>query len=82
MAEHQSPLRSESGVGHVKQHHSVEGVGTGGHHNGPLGQTPHAEQHHINMKSHPYEGKRGHIQHFKEHGHMGGSAHCFPGRRK
>jgi hypothetical protein len=80
MAERQSGLRSESAVGHVNQPH--DGCGTGGGPNGPLGQMPHAPQHMINSKSHPNEGKRGHIEHFKHHGHMGGSSHQFPGRRK
>ena len=82
MAERQSPLAERSNTGHVKQHKSVAGVGTGGGGMGPLGAQVHSPMPGINAKSHPNDGKRGHIHHFKEHGHVGGSSHQFPGRRK
>jgi hypothetical protein len=70
MAEEQSPLRSKSFVPPTHKNTVAEGSGGTG------------ERHMINMKSHPSNTKTGHIHHFKEHGHMGGSSHQFPGRRK
>jgi hypothetical protein len=73
MAEEQSSLRSKTSAG-----------GSAGkyHGHGDMAHGAHSPRPAINMKSHPYDHKTGHIRHFKEHGHMGGTHHAFPGRRK